>query len=279
MNPLRLAAIASTVALAAAEWAIKDAKLTVSSRGTELVSLPFTSEAVDAAVPPEASVDLVFFTTNGGKASVPHQSMVIIADSETGLEASYPVLVRPNGRAKFAIPHSRLPNALVAAQRPLDVKVVLGSFDTKGSETVVARISPELSEETKQYKKPERHATKPEIKHVFRPAARQVNASVATLFSAGAVAIFAVLLIAWSALIGPATLLGQASGALKAAPLGYLGLLGSLVAFELVFASYFIKTSIFTTLGAVSLITPVAVVSGVSALRELHERRITGQRE
>lgn len=141
MNPLRLAAIASTVALAAAEWAIKDAKLTVSARGTELVSLPFTNEAVDAVVPPEASLDIVFFTTNNGKSAVPHQSMVIIADEESGLEASYPVLVRPNGRAKFAIPHSRLPQALVAAQRPLDVKVILGSFDTKGSETVVARIS------------------------------------------------------------------------------------------------------------------------------------------
>lgn len=280
MQLLKLASIAASVAVAAAEWAIKDAKLSVSAKGAELVALPFIHDPVDAVVPQNTNIDLVFFATNNGKPAVPHQAMVIVSDPNSHLEASYPVAVRPNGRAKFALSYSRLPHALVTAQTPLDVSIVLGSFDSKGLKTTVARISPELSDEvTKGYKRPERHATKPEIFHQFRGAPRQVNATVAVIFSAGAIAIFAVLLVAWAALIGPATLLGQASTAVKAAPLGYLGLLGSLAALELVFFSYFIETSIFTTLGAVALITPVAIVSGVSALRELHDRRQTGQRE
>jgi oligosaccharyltransferase complex subunit delta (ribophorin II) len=46
------------------------------------------------------SLKIILTVTNGGKARKPHQAFLTITDPTSGLEESYPFIVKENGKAK-----------------------------------------------------------------------------------------------------------------------------------------------------------------------------------
>lgn len=204
-----------------------------------------------------------------GKNSKAHQNTVLLTDPATGVSMSYTAKVRANGNAKATIGNKNIPQALRGV--PLTISAVVGSFgDDKparvevASNVVVARAG--------EYKRPERFEALPEIKHVFRAPPRTVN-SVIAVGCAGVVAFLLVSVLGVFASNG----LGSVTKAFSDSPVGHAGLVGSLVAYEVVFIMYYLGSSIFTTLAAVGAVTPIAIYTGSRALRELRARRIAGQ--
>jgi oligosaccharyltransferase complex subunit delta (ribophorin II) len=193
----------------------------------------------------------------------------LVTDPATGASLSYVAKVRPNGSAKVTISNSNFPGAL--RDTPLAISAIVGSFGDDNPTTVDV-ASNVIVGRTSEYMKPARFEMLPEIKHVFRTKPHTVNPVIALAFAGGAVFLLLTTLAVFAS-NGVANL----SKALSTSPIGHLGLVSSLVAYEAVFLLYYLGNSIFTTLGAAAVITPIAVYTGSRALREVGARRRSGQ--
>ncbi|ANB12109.1 Swp1p [Sugiyamaella lignohabitans] len=178
--------------------------------------------------------------------------------------------VRPNGKADISIAHKSVPLALQG--KKLKLTVLVGSF---GSDKPVAVEVTDsfIVAQTQQLTEPARLKALPELHHTFRAPPKTVAKPIALAFVGIVTSLLVILLGFW---LGTADLAALGSAVSKA-PLGHIGLLSSLLAFELVFVRYFQGTSIFDTLFAVAFIAPVAIFTGSRALREVRERRLNGQ--
>lgn len=200
--------------------------------------------------------------------------MALISDEEQGLQFSFPAsTVKTNGRAKIIIPQKSVPSAL-QAKDSLTLSLLVGSFDSNKplkfdlTSNLAVGGDPKVSA-------PKRLEKLPEIYHVFRSSPKTVPAAIAVFFSLVIVALLFATVGFW--IIGAGAGLDYFGTAFKSSPLGHLGLLGSLIGFELVFVLYFQGRSIFNTLTSLALIAPVLLFTGSRALREVQVRRETGQ--
>lgn len=266
-----IAALCGFCGFAQADWSVKNGQLSIVARGTTVETKDF-DEVDKVFLPAHSTIDLSFETHDGKKGSRAHQTVAVLSDESTGLQYSFPAgNVKPNGKAKIAIAQKNVPIALQSAKE-LTLSLLVGSFDdNKPFRTELTKEV--IVEQTGSHTKPTRLAAKDEIYHLFREDPSRVPAPIALFFAGGAIALLVIILGFWSATGN----FNAFSLAIQGSPSGHVGLLLSLLAYEVTFFRYFRGTSIFDTLSAFAIITPIALFSGSRALSEVKQRRDEGR--
>ncbi|KAK5171921.1 uncharacterized protein LTR77_003558 [Saxophila tyrrhenica] len=274
----------TTVALAASAWTFDDATLTIQGKGsgvgggakeklspTSPLSKPVTLSATD-------TLKITLTTKEGKSGARPHQAFLTLNDPETGLQESFVLSVKENGKAKVDVTQKDLPYQLLTSSKPLQASIILASF---GSSTPFDQQAFSLNVETDASAPPsapspaERYTSKPEIHHIFQDGPKSPPKIISLVFTLAVLATLPVLLGAWLFLGGNADQAGKAFGANPAAH----GLFfGSIVAMEGVFFMYYLSWNLFQTLPVAALVGTVAFVSGSRALTEVQQRRLGGER-
>ncbi|CAN6671006.1 dolichyl-diphosphooligosaccharide--protein glycosyltransferase subunit Swp1p [Trichomonascus vanleenenianus] len=260
--------------LARADWAINNGKISVVAQGKSLNEQPLDSVAGDLFVPGHGALELAFTTKSDHSGNRAHQTMAVLRDPESGLHFAFPASdVKPSGKAKVVVPFKAVPEALKAASK-LELEILVASFGDKDKplKQVVSR-SVTFERPEHELKRPSRLESKPLIHHQFRSDPKRVAAPVSLAFAAGSLGLL-VAIIGYMLAVGG---LGGASEALRNAPLSHIGFVSSIVAYEVVFVLYFRGMSIFDTLARLAGITPVALLSGSRALKEIETRRTQGR--
>ncbi|KAK9314652.1 hypothetical protein V1524DRAFT_447818 [Lipomyces starkeyi] len=261
-------------------WTFSNATLAINERSGTLETRPFSmSVPLPEIMPlPSSALARLRFTVRSDLTpdtnNKPHQAYAIIEDPVTKLESSFAVDVRENGRARVDIDYKMIPTALLGANnKPLTLTIVLASFGTESPLKVeIGQIQPVFNGLAPAG--PIRFGPKPEIIHIFRPDPKFVSSTVSLFFSAIIVFVAIVLICSWSYLgVMPSMLLT----ALGSSPLGHLGFFTSIVAIEIAFFNYYVGSTIFNLIAQVSVLAPIAFLSGSRALRELRSRRLKGE--
>ncbi|PNS14203.1 hypothetical protein CAC42_6716 [Sphaceloma murrayae] len=278
-----LSAIAIATATAAG-WTFQDGSVTIAAKGAGVGGGSKESLSADSLLPIELalgtgdSLKILLTTVDGKTPKRPHQAFFTLSDPETGLEESWPLNVKENGKAKFDITQKDLPYQFLTSAAPLTAKVTIASFGsskpysgrvfplkvTRDSSTPLSVPSPAL-----------RYGKLPEIHHIFRSDPSSPPVVVSGFFTLAVAATLPVLLGAWLALGANFNHLGKA---LNGAPISHALFLGSIVGIEGVFFLYYTTWNLFQTLPAVAVLGAVAIVSGSRALSEVQERRLAGER-
>lgn len=85
----------------------------------------------------DSNLELTLETLLGASGSRAHQTVALISSPKLATEVSFPLTVRPNGRAKVVIPYKKLPEAFLDTQLagPLSLKLVVADFSSENTET------------------------------------------------------------------------------------------------------------------------------------------------
>ncbi|KAK9491822.1 hypothetical protein V1508DRAFT_456699 [Lipomyces doorenjongii] len=260
-------------------WTFSDATLAINERSGTLETRPFSMSVPlpEIISLPSSALARLRFTVRSDLTpdtnNKPHQAYAIIEDPVTSLESSFPVDVRENGRARVDIDYKTIPTALLGPNKPLTVTIVLASFGAESPLKVeIGQVQPVYNGPAPAG--PIRFGPKPEIIHIFRPDSKFVSSTVSLFFSAIVVFVAIVLISSWSYLgVMPSKLLT----ALASSPLGHLGFFTSIVAIEIAFFNYYVGSTIFNLIAQVSVLAPIAFLSGSRALREVRSRRLKGE--
>ena len=243
---------------------------------------------------------------DGKKAKRPHQAFLTLTEPRTGVQESFVLAVKANGKAKLELvrrrarmggggggggaapltrraapaqTHKDLPQPFLAAPTAaVPAAVVLGSFGSARpyrAASFTLALARDANVPVAAAPAPERYAAAPEIRHVFRGGPRSPPKAVTLVFSAAVLAALPALLAVWLRLGANAAHVGDA---LARAPIAHLLFLGSILAMEAVFFMYYAAWSLFQTLPAAALVGCVAFLSGSRALSEVQERRLAGKR-
>ncbi|KAJ5280822.1 hypothetical protein N7478_006194 [Penicillium angulare] len=281
--PFCLLAAAALPAAAASSWGFTDATVAVQPKGagvnggfkeTLSVSKPL-SKPVSLAGADTLRVTLT--TQEGSSAKRPHQAFLLLKDSETGLDISYPFTVKENGKSRVELTQKELPIQFLSVSEPIDARVVIGSFGS--SDAYDSSIFPLSIERDPDHPIPTfeaaRYGKLPEIHHVFKDAATSPPVIITLAFVALVGAALPVLAGLWLFLGANVSHLPTA---FKTAPLPHAIFLGSLFAFEGIFFLYYTSWNLFQTLPAAAIVGAIAFVSGSRALGEVQGRRLAGLR-
>jgi oligosaccharyltransferase complex subunit delta (ribophorin II) len=266
---------------AASSWTFSDAAVKIAAKGAETVTHKFTaSEPVKAAVKlgPSATLRLSLTAKDGSKGKKPHQAFVVLSDSETGLEAPFALTLKESGAGSVDISQKDLPVQLLAAGRPLDATLLLGSFGASAPAAVEAfRVEVELDTNVPAPKAeaPLRYGKLPEIHHIFRADPKNPPKIVSLVFALAVLATVPAVFIGWAVLGGNVDHLSKAMGT---APVSHAVFFGSVIAMEGVFFLYYTSWKLFDILPAMILIGATAFLSGSKALGEVQDRRLAGER-
>ncbi|TKX18439.1 putative oligosaccharyltransferase subunit Ribophorin II [Elsinoe australis] len=271
-------------AVSAAGWSFQDGSVTIAAKGAGVDGGSKQSLSPDSTLSKELSLGttdslkIVLTTVEGKTPKRPHQAFFTLFESQTGLEESWPLNVKDNGKAKLSLSHKDLPHQFVTSSAPLTAKVTIASFGS--SKPFNARVFPlKISRDSAAPltipAAPLRYGKLPEIHHIFRADPKSPPMIVSGFFALAVVATLPVLLGAWLALGANFNHLGKA---MNGAPISHALFLGSVVGIEGVFFLYYTTWNLFQTLPAVGVLGAVAVVSGSRALSEVQERRLAGER-
>jgi oligosaccharyltransferase complex subunit delta (ribophorin II) len=240
----------------------------------------------------------IALTTKDGKSGArPHQAFLTIREQDTGLEESFPLSVKDNGKAKLDVVgcnmayfasveadtlrlqiQKDLPYQLLTSSKPLKVSVVLASF---GSSTPLNQnvfdltIQADANAPPAAPPTPERYTRKPEIHHIFRGDPKSPPKIISLVFTLAVLAALPILAGTWLFLGGNVEHMSKAFGA---NPVAHGLFLGSIVAMEGVFFMYYVSWNLFQTLPVAAIVGTVAFVSGSRALTEVQDRRLAGER-
>lgn len=192
----------------------------------------------------------------------PRQVFVTVGDARNDVSATFfPVL--KNGKYGVSIPISKVSDYL-KSQNSLTVSVIVGDFDKSlNSIKVLGSVTPKF--ENLQYEAPARFGKKPEIFHIFRSETETAPPIIAKSFMA---AILVLLLSVFYFWYKNGANVSNTPKQLKNV-VYHFGFLGTLILFQLTFFSYYVETSIFTTLGRIALIGCGALFFGSRVLRTL----------
>lgn len=267
---MKLVSILALATAVLADWSVVDGKLSVRSGAGAGEDKKAFGEVASIFLPQHYSLDLTFQTKANGKGARAHQTVAQLVDPATGLHFSIPAsTVKSSGNAKLSIGHKSVPSALASADE-LELYLLVGSFE--GGKPAKVKVVDKLYVEHREDsgdERPPRMEAKPEIEHIFPPPPKMVDLPMAVLFCASIMGALLIMLALFS-VTGNFEALPEA---VKASPFGHLGLIASLVGYELVFVRYYVGTSIFDTLKMLAALTPVAVLAGSRALREVRARR------
>jgi len=170
-----------------------------------------------------------------------------------------------------------LPIQLLAAGVPLKATLILASF---GSSTPLNTVVFDLTVKRDPTialampEKPLRYGQLSEIHHIFRPDAKSGPKVFSLVFTLAVLATVPVLLGAWMQVGANVKHLSQ----LGSAGVSHLLFFGALVAMEAIFFMYYASWSLFQMLPAAAVVGAVAFFSGVKALSEVQDRRLSGKR-
>lgn len=268
----------------AVSWTFTDATISVQSKGTGVgggrkdtlnPGKPL-GKAVDLG--PGDNLKIVLTTQEGRSAKKPHQAFLILKDSKSSLDISYPLSVKDNGKAKVDLTHKDLPSQFLKNQSMVSASVVIASFGSSAgynSEVFTLNV---LSDQTTPSADPEkslRYGKLPEIHHIFRADPTSPNILISIAFTLGAIAALPILLGAWLILGGN---VNHLSKAISDAPIAHALFVSSIITLEGILFMYYSSWNLFQTLPAVFAVGLVTFVSGSRALTEVQDRRIAGLR-
>ena len=156
-----------------------------------------------------------------GKTAKPsHQAFLLLAESVTGLDTSFALAIKENGKGKVEIvraptllglngilipyikTHKDLPSQLLTSPKPLSASIVIGSF---GSSKPFNRVAFELSIKHDPNSLPPpherllRYGKLSEIHHLFRPDPTSPPKFITLFFGAAVIAALPLLLVAVNA--------------------------------------------------------------------------------
>ncbi|EPS42201.1 hypothetical protein H072_3939 [Dactylellina haptotyla CBS 200.50] len=262
-------------------WTFVDATLQLSQKGGEAgpkqvftpkspISGPLTLKTTD-------TIKILLTAKEGDKAKRPHQIFLLAKDAESGLETFFPFDVKESGKARLDLTQKEIPLALLTSPS-LTLTVAIGSFGQATPLSVeIATVNLSLDAATKKSlaEPPLKYGKLNEIHHIFRPEPRSPPKIISLVFLVGVLACLPALFGAWFALSANVSHLPKA---LAASPIAQPVFFLSLLAFEGVFFAYYTKINIFQALAAVAIISPVTMISGSRALREVRARRLNGER-
>ncbi|KAJ6140597.1 hypothetical protein N7470_010393 [Penicillium chermesinum] len=266
---------AAAAPAAAADWGFADATVAVQPKGAG-VNGGF-KEQYESTGKSSMAYDQIEANSFFRSAKRPHQAFLLLKDTQSGLDVSYPFTVKENGKSRVELTQKDLPIQFLSLAEPVDARVVLGSF---GSSTpydnsvfsLSIERNPDVPVPTVEVA---RYGKQPQIHHIFKDSPTSPPVAITLAFVG--------LVLAALPLLGGFWLLLGANvkhlpAALQSAPLPHAFFLGSLVAFEGLFFLYYTSWNLFQTLPAAAAIGAVAFVSGSRALGEVQGRRLAGLR-
>ncbi|KAF3909270.1 hypothetical protein ABW20_dc0106856 [Dactylellina cionopaga] len=263
------------------DWTFTDATLQLSQKGGEAgpkqsfspkfpISDPLTLKTTDA-------IKILLTTKEGGKAKRPHQLFLLIKDSESNLESFFSFDVKESGKARLDLTQKDIPIALLTSPS-LTLTLAIASFGQSNPLSVeIGKVAPVLDAATKKSlpETPLKYQKMNEIHHIFRPEPKSPPKIISLVFLVAVLACLPGLFGAWFSLSANVSHLPKS---VAASPIAQPLFFASLLAFEAVFFGYYTSLNIFQTLAAVAIISPVTMISGSRALREVRVRRLNGER-
>ncbi|KAF2770044.1 hypothetical protein EJ03DRAFT_389077 [Teratosphaeria nubilosa] len=290
MKFLRSAAIAAlscTSAVhvsAASAWSFEDATLSIQGKGAGVGGASKEKLAPNSPLAPRLTLSatdtlkVVLTATDGSTGKRPHQAFLTLHEPTTGLQESFPLTLKENGKGKVEVTQKDLPYQFTTTTQPLQASLVLASF---GSSTPYNHhafdlaIHPDSTTPPTTASPPDRYTPKPQIHHLFKPDPQSPPKLLSLVFALAIAATLPCLLGAWILLGGN---LEHASKAFGASPVAHALFFGSIVAMEGVFLLYYTAWNLFQTLPVAAVVGTVAFVSGSRALTEVQDRRLAGER-
>jgi len=144
----------------------------------------------------------------------PHQAFLLLKDSSSNLDISYPLSVKDSGKAKIdlvrgqdmvrmwtqfdrAQTQKELPTQFLNGQSKVSASLVLASFGSStgyNSEVFTLNVISDKSASANTAEKPLRYGKLPEIHHIFRADQKSPNVLISTVFTLGAIAALPILL-------------------------------------------------------------------------------------
>ncbi|KAF9875716.1 oligosaccharyltransferase subunit ribophorin ii [Colletotrichum karsti] len=276
-----LALFAAGAAQAASSWGFDSATVSVSGKGKDA-----TKEKLSVTAPLKTPVSLgakdslkvIITAKEGDQAKRPHQAFLILKETESGLEAPFPLELKENGRGVVDVAQKDLPIQHLLATKPLRASLVIGSFGASQALDAIlfdVDVKRDPSAVLPTYDAPLRYGKQPEIRHIFREDPRSPPKVISLAFVLAVLATIPVLLAGWLAL---GANFNHLSKALGAAPLSHAAFFGSIVAMEGVFFLYYTTWSLFQVLPVMGIVATSIFLSGSKALGEVQSRRLAGQR-
>ncbi|UNI23169.1 hypothetical protein JDV02_009004 [Purpureocillium takamizusanense] len=265
---------------AASPWTFSDGIVTVVSKAADNVVEKFsdTDRAKKTVTLGHQDTLKVSLTAQeGSKARRPHQAFLVLKEA-SGLEAPFPLTVKPSGKGSVQITQKDLPVQLLLSQSPLEATLIIGSQgSTKGTVTPVFNVAVTLDVNgpAPAYEKPLRYGPLAEIHHIFRAGPKNPPKIVSLVFSLAVLATVPALLVGWLVL---GANVSHISKALGSAPISHAVFFGSIVAMEGVFFLYYSSWNLFQALPAMGVVGAAAFLSGTKALGEVQRRRGAGER-
>jgi oligosaccharyltransferase complex subunit delta (ribophorin II) len=196
-----------------------------------------------------------------------------------------------------------LPTQLLKASKPLEARVLVGSFGSaKAYDGQAFRLRIDLDpSEALPSEKALRYGKLPEIHHIFRSDPKSPPVIISLFFLVVVLAALPALAIAVSSIYAILPHLSEYSltndsphdglqwltlgananhlpVALKSSPVSHILFVGSIVGLEGIFYLYYTTWNLFQILPAVAVVGTVTFLSGSRALGEVQERRLAGLR-
>ncbi|KAJ5376766.1 hypothetical protein N7509_013652 [Penicillium cosmopolitanum] len=270
--PLCLLASAALPTVAASAWGFTDASVAVQPKGAGInggfkeqisSSKPLASPLAFTGAD---TLRVTLTTQEGSSAKRPHQAFLLLKDSQSGLDISYPFTTQ-----------KELPLQFLTLPNPVDARVVIGGFgSSEAYDHSVFKLSIERDVNIPiPTAEAPRYGKLPEIHHTFKNDPTNPPIVITLAFVGAVIASLPVLAGLWLFL---GVNLNHLPTALKSAPLPHAVFLASLAGFEGIFFLYYTSWNLFQVLPAAAVVGAVAFVSGSRALGEVQGRRLAGLR-
>ncbi|KAI4135334.1 MAG: hypothetical protein LQ347_000753 [Umbilicaria vellea] len=268
----------------AASWGFDDATISVQGKGAgvsggskeKLVENKALSRPIQLGA--SDTLKVLLTVQENKKPKRPHQAFLHITEPTTGLETSYALAMKENGKGKVELTHKDIPSQLLTSSTPLSVSLVIGSFGSSKAYNGPAfdlSIKSNSGVSSVSHEKPLRYGKLPEIHHIFRPDPTSPPKVISIFFTAAVIAALPSLFITWLSL---GANLNHLSKAIGSSPLSHALFFGSILAMEGIFFMYYTSWNLFQTLPAAIAVGSVTFLSGSRALTEVQERRLSGLR-
>ncbi|KAL0935157.1 oligosaccharyltransferase subunit ribophorin ii [Colletotrichum truncatum] len=276
-----LALFAAGAAQAASSWGFDSATVSIAGKGKDAIKEKLSATSPlkkPVSLGSKDSLKVILTAKEGDKAKRPHQAFLILKETETGLEAPFPLELKENGRGVVDVAQKDLPIQHLLATKPLRASVVIGSFgSSKALDATVfdVEVKRDTTAVLPTYEAPLRYGKQPEIHHIFRADPRSPPKVISLVFVLAVLATIPVLLVGWLSL---GANFNHLSKALGAAPISHAVFFGSIIAMEGVFFLYYSTWNLFQTLPVIGIVATSIFLSGSKALGEVQSRRLAGQR-
>lgn len=143
------------------------------------------------------TLKLILTVQDDKTAKRPNQAALILKDTQAGLDVSYPLSVKENGKATISLSHKDLPSQFQRANTTLQADLVIASFGSSAgykSEAFSMQTLNEGGASKALLEKPLRYGKLPEIHHIFRSDPKSGNVLISAVFAMAAMSTLPVLI-------------------------------------------------------------------------------------